>query len=103
MRAPSRVLSSDWANRDCEMNSNIAKWVRAGVDYAAPIAFVATLLVTKDFQAATWVLVAASAVALLVGWVVERRLAPLPLFGGSMALIFGGLTLYFDDPSFVKM
>jgi len=85
------------------MTSKNAQWVRAGVDYAAPIAFVATLFITKDFQTATWVLVAASAVALLVGWIAERRLAPLPLFGGSMALIFGGLTLYFDDPKFVKM
>jgi intracellular septation protein len=85
------------------VTSKYAPWVRAGVDYAAPIAFVATLFITKDFQTATWVLVAASAVALLVGWIAERRLAPLPLFGGSMALIFGGLTLYFDDPKFVKM
>jgi len=85
------------------MKPNTAKWVRAGVDYAAPIAFVGALLITHDFQLATWVLVGASALALIVGWVVERRLAPLPLFGGSMALIFGGLTLYFDDPKFVKM
>lgn len=85
------------------MKSKTAQWVRAGVDYAAPIAFVATLLVTRNFQTATWVLVAASAAALLIGWIAERRLAPLPLFGGSMALIFGGLTLYFNDPSFVKM
>lgn len=80
-----------------------AKWIRAGVDYAAPIAFVATLLTTRDFQLATWVLVGASALALAVGWLAERRLALLPLIGGGLALVFGGLTLIFHDPSFVKM
>lgn len=80
-----------------------SSWVRVAVDYAAPIAFVGTLLVTHDFKTATWVLVVASAAALALGWIAERRLALLPLFGGGMALVFGGLTLIFDDASFVKM
>jgi len=86
-----------------------ASWVRVAVDYAAPIAFVATLLiasrlkVAEPFQLATWVLVGASALALLIGWITERRLAPLPLFAGLAALVFGSLTLIFHDKSFVKM
>jgi intracellular septation protein len=85
------------------MAATSAPWLRTGVDYAAPVLFVATLLITRDFQRATWVLVGASAIALAVGWAVERRLAPLPLFAGLAALIFGGLTLVFHDKSFVKM
>ncbi len=85
------------------MAGGYAKWVRVAVDYAAPIAFVATLLATHDFQRATWVLVIGCAVALGLGWIVERRLAILPLFAGLMALVFGSLTLIFHDPSFVKM
>ncbi len=77
--------------------------VRTAVDYASLIAFVATLLITHDFQRATWVLVGTSAVALVVGWAVERRLAPLPLLTGASALVFGTLTLVFHDKSFVKM
>jgi intracellular septation protein len=73
------------------------------VDYLAPIAFVGTLLATRDFQLATWVLVGACAVALAVGWITERRIAPVPLFSGVLALIFGGLTLAFHDPRFIKM
>ena len=73
------------------------------VDYLAPIAFVGTLLVTRNFQTATWVLVGASALALAVGWITEKRIAPVPLFSGVLALIFGGLTLIFDDPRFIKM
>ena len=77
--------------------------VRIAVDYAAPIVFVGTLLTTHDFQLATMVLVGASALALLIGWIAERRLAPLPLIAGVTAVIFGGLTLVFNDSSFVKM
>jgi intracellular septation protein len=80
-----------------------AGWVGVAVDYAAPVAFVAVLLTRHDFQLATWVLVGASALALLIGLLVERRLALMPLLAGGTALIFGGLTLFFHDSSFVKM
>ena len=80
-----------------------AAWVRTAVDCAAPIAFVSALLITHNFQLATAVLVGTSAFALLVGWLVERRLAPLPLMAGLAAAVFGGLTLIFHDSSFVKM
>jgi len=81
-----------------------AKWIRVGVDYGAPIAFAVTFFgFGRDMVLATGVLVAASALALAVGFLVERRLAPLPLIAGLFALVFGGLTLIFHDPSFVKM
>ena len=41
-----------------------AAWVRTAVDYGAPIAFAVAYFTTKNFQTATWVLVAASAAAL---------------------------------------
>jgi intracellular septation protein len=86
------------------MAAKASPYVRMGVDYAAPIAFLITLFATRmNFQAATWVLVGASAVALVVGLIVERRIAPVPMFAGTCALVFGGLTLYFHDPKFVKM
>lgn len=79
-------------------------WVRTAVDYGAPIAFaVAFFGFGRDMLLATGVLVAASALALLVGYLVERRIAPLPLIAGIFALVFGGLTLIFNDPTFVKM
>ena len=78
-------------------------WVRTVVDYGAAIAFGAAYFITKDFQKATWVLVAASAAALAIGFAVERRLALLPLFFGGMALIFGTLGLIFHCDVFVKI
>ncbi|MDR3512664.1 MAG: septation protein IspZ [Caulobacteraceae bacterium] len=56
-----------------------------------------------DITAATFWLMVGSAVALLIGLVVERRLAPMPLIAGGFALVFGGLTLFFHDPRIIKI
>ena len=86
--------------------------IRAVVDYGGLavflLAYFAARLVLKQpgtpaLLTATWGLVAGSAVALLVGLVVEKRVAPLPLFAGLAALIFGGLALIFHNPVFVKL
>jgi intracellular septation protein len=78
-------------------------WVRTVVDYGATIAFGIGYFITRDFQKATWVLVAASVAALAIGFAVERRLALLPLFYGAMALLFGVLGLVFHSDVFVKV
>ena len=86
------------------MTSSSARWVRIAVDYGAPIAFaVAFYGFGRNLIMATGVLVAASVIALIIGFVVERRLAPLPLIAGLFAVVFGGLTLFFHDAQFVKM
>ena len=86
--------------------------VRAIVDYGGLavflIAYFAAKTVLKQpgtaaLLTATWGLVVGSGLALIVGLVAERRIAPLPLFAGLAALIFGGLTLVFHDPRFVKI
>lgn len=86
--------------------------VRAIVDYGGLAVFLLSYLVARfvlkqpgnpALLTATWGLVVGSAAALIVGLVVERRIAPLPLFAGLAALIFGGLTLFFHDPRFVKI
>lgn len=86
-----------------ELSPKARQAVRAGVDYAGPLAFLAGYLITRDMMQATWALVAVSALALAVGFVVERRIAPMPLFAGGAALVFGALTLIFNDPRFVKI
>ena len=86
------------------MTKSHARWVRIAVDYGAPIAFAITFFgFGHDVIKATGVLVAASIVALLVGFIVEKRVAPLPLIAGIFAVVFGGLTLVFHDDRFVKM
>jgi intracellular septation protein len=71
---------------------------------AAPaVAFLATLLITKDFRTATWVLIALSAAALALGLILERRIAPLPAFSGAAALVFGGLSLALHRNDLLQM
>ncbi len=86
------------------MSDNMRHWVRYFVDYSALVIFMAAFFLTgRDLQKATWFLVGGSAVALLVGLRVERRLAPLPAIAGGAALVFGGLSLFFHDPRLLKI
>ncbi len=86
--------------------------VRAVVDYGGLAVFLLAFLyawlgLKEPTKAAllfaTWGLVAGSAISLAVGLVAERRIAPLPLFAGLVALVLGGLTLVFHDPRFIKV
>jgi intracellular septation protein len=85
------------------MKHNQARWIRSAVDFGALAAFLTAYVVTHDVIKATWALVAASAVALVVGFVVERRLAPMPLIAGVFALIFGVLTIVLHDKNIIKI
>lgn len=83
--------------------STAPAWVRITVDGAPAIAFLAVLLVTRDFRKATWVLVVSSVLALGLNLAVERRIAPLPAFSGGLALLFGVATLVLHRNELVKM
>ena len=57
----------------------------------------------RDVTAATWWLLIGSVISLAVGLVAERRLAPMPLVAGVLALAFGTLTVVFHDPRIIKL
>lgn len=52
---------------------------------------------------ATIVLMAAVAAALGFSYLSERRLPVVPLMTAALVLVFGGLTLYLQDATFIKM
>ena len=86
-------------------------WIRTLVDFGALLAFVGTFLVARARGiegseatiVATWGLVAGSAVALTVGWLVEKRLAFMPALAGGFALVFGALTIVLHDADIIKI
>jgi intracellular septation protein len=86
-------------------------WVRQVVDFGALAAFAAVFIFfrlkglpgSEALVHATWGLVAGSAVAIVVGLIIEKRLALMPLLVGGFALVFGVLTLVFQDDIFVKL
>lgn len=53
--------------------------------------------------AATAVFMVAVLAALGVGYALERRVSPMPLFTAVLVLIFGGLTLYLKNDTFIKL
>lgn len=81
----------------------VPAWVRYFVDYAGLLVFLITLVATKSAITASWAIVGGSILALAVGLIMERRLAPMPLVTAVLGLIFGGLTLFFHDERFIKV
>jgi intracellular septation protein len=78
--------------------------VRTIVDYGGLVVFLAVYFgMGRDMIKANWALAAASAVALLVGLALERRIAPMPLVTGLFALLFAALAQKFHDTRFVKI
>ena len=53
--------------------------------------------------AATAAFMVAMALALAISFAIERRLAVMPLVTGAVVMVFGGLTLYLNDATFIKI
>jgi len=54
------------------------------------------------FTATAWFM-GAMVVSLLLSWLILKRVAIMPLVTGVVVLVFGGLTLYLQDDTFIKM
>jgi len=55
----------------------------------------------KDLTEAIPPFIVATLIALLVVWVLEKKISMVPLLGGIFITLFGGLTIYFDNPIFI--
>lgn len=85
--------------------------IRHWVDFGGLLAFALTFLFfrlrglegNEALVNATWALVSGSAVGVVMGLLVEKRLALLPLIVGGFALVFGVLTLVTQDDLWVKL
>ena len=52
---------------------------------------------------ATAVFMVAMAISLLLSWIILKKVAVMPLVTGVVVLVFGSLTLYFQDPAFIMV
>ena len=77
-------------------------WLKPAVDYGPVAVFFAVYLKFGLF-AATGALMAASAAALALSYWMLRRLAWMPLVTAAIVGVFGGLTLWLNDETFIKM
>jgi intracellular septation protein len=78
------------------------RWLKPAVDYGPLAVFFASYL-AFGLMAATAALIAVSLVALLLAWLLERRVPLVPLITAAIVAVFGGLTLWLQDEIFIKM
>jgi intracellular septation protein len=101
--------ASPWAKFGIEMGPLILFFVANS--YPKLFAPAAALFLTPSILSgpnaglftATIVLMVAVAVALIVSFVLTRRIPTVPLMTAILVLIFGGLTLYLQNATFIKM
>jgi intracellular septation protein len=77
-------------------------WLKPAVDYGPLAVFFASYL-AFGLMAATAVLIAVSLAALPLAWLLERRVPLVPLITAAIVAVFGGLTLWLQDETFIKM
>lgn len=77
-------------------------WLRPLVDYGPLAAFFIGYM-AYDLMVATAAIMAATAFALGLSLAVTRTVPKLPLITAVVVGLFGGLTLWLDDPAFIKM
>lgn len=79
------------------------KWVKTLVDYGPLAAFFITYWKTDDLILATKVIMATTAAAILISLIITRKLPIMPLVTAAVIGVFGGLTIYLNDDTFIKM
>jgi len=79
------------------------------VEYIPLIIFLVVYNVGRQYEPdnaiylATMVFMVATLLALAWSWFKEKRLPPMLIVTGVIVTVFGGLTLYLQDPTFIKM
>ena len=68
-----------------------------------PLAVFFIFYTRSGLQEAILPLMIATVIAVLVSYVLEKKIPIMPTLGAGIVLIFGGLTIYFNDETFIKM
>ena len=78
------------------------RWLRPVVEYGPLAAFIIAYY-GADLFFATAAIMTASILAVILSYTVERRIPMMTLFTAGIIGIFGGLTLWLQDETFIKM
>jgi intracellular septation protein len=84
------------------MRENGPGWLKPATDFG-PIAVFLAVYLKFGLIPATGALMAATAVALALSYAMMRRLPWTPLITAAVVGVFGGLTLWLNDETFIKM
>ncbi len=77
-------------------------WLRPATDYGPLVLFFAAYWL-HGLMAATAAIIVASLIALALTWFYEHRVPMMPLVTAGVVTVFGGLTLWLQDETFIKM
>ena len=57
----------------------------------------------KDLKIAIPPLIGATLLAIIVVWILEKKIPMIPLIGGGLISLFGGLSIYFNNAVFLYL
>jgi intracellular septation protein len=77
-------------------------WLRPVVEYGPIVVFFIAYYMGDLFYATASIMIA-SALVLALSYIVERRVPKMPLITAGIIGLFGGLTLWLQDETFIKM
>jgi intracellular septation protein len=84
------------------MTTNEPKWTGPVIDYGPLVVFFAVYLIWGLIPA-TGALMGATLIALVVSWLVRRTIPMMAVVTAVIVGVFGGLTLWFNDETFIKV
>ena len=68
-----------------------------------PLAVFFVFYTRSDLKTAILPFMIATIIAVLFSYIIEKKIPIMPTVGAVIILIFGGLTIYFDNETFFKM
>ena len=68
-----------------------------------PLAVFFVFYTRSDLKTAILPFIIATTIAVLFSYIIEKKIPIMPTVGAVIILIFGGLTIYFDNETFFKM
>ena len=68
-----------------------------------PLAVFFVFYTRSDLKTAIFPFIIATIIAVLFSYIIEKKIPIMPTVGAVIILIFGGLTIYFDNETFFKM
>lgn len=93
--------TSDHPAKPVEHNERPGR--RLLLDLGPLMLFFGTNYMTGDFMLSTKVLIGATIITLIIGWLTQRRLSLMAAVGCIAVAFFGGLSVYFDNEIFIKI
>jgi intracellular septation protein len=76
---------------------------RFALDLGPLVLFFVSFQLSHNIYVATALFMVAVVAALGIGYSLERRLSPMPVVTAILVVVFGGLTLYLKNDTFIKM